>query len=200
MVRYLLEPPLQVGDLAPDHPPVGLELGLARPAQSDTAADARQVGPHPREPREQVLELRQLDLHLRLGRARAGREDVEDHLGAIHHAHRECFLQARPLHRRERFVEQQQRRARLLKDALELVDLSLPEVERGGGGLDALVGSPHHLRAGRVGEPAELVEMVVHLGHVRRALARRADQERALDGRLDVDELSDLTRLLVACS
>jgi len=29
--------------------------------------------------------------------------------------------------------------------------------------------------------------MVVHLGRVRRALAWRADQERALDGRLDVD-------------
>jgi len=29
--------------------------------------------------------------------------------------------------------------------------------------------------------------MVVHLGHLHGALARRADQERALDGLLDID-------------
>jgi hypothetical protein len=46
---------------------------------------------------------------------------------------------------------------------------------------------PHDFRAGRVGEPAELVEMVVDLRRVGRALARRADQERPLDGRLDID-------------
>jgi len=50
-----------------------------------------------------------------------------------------------------------------------------------------LVGPAHHLGARRVGEPAELVEVVVHLGRVRGALARRADQEGALDRRLDVD-------------
>ncbi len=187
MVRDLLQPPLQVGDLAPDGSPVGLELGLAGPAQPDAAADAREVRPHPRESREQVLELRQLHLHLRLGRARPRREDVEDHLGAIHHPHRERFLQARPLERREGLVEQQQRRARLLEDPLELVHLPLPEVERGAGSFHTLVGPAHYLGARRVGEPAELVEMVVHLGHVHGALARGADQERALDGLLDVD-------------
>ncbi|HXL05748.1 MAG TPA: hypothetical protein VN964_02395 [Gemmatimonadales bacterium] len=49
------------------------------------------------------------------------------------------------------------------------------------------MGPPHHLGTRRVGEPAELVEMVVQLRRVQRALARRTDQERALDRRLDVD-------------
>src|SRR2546422_8074860 len=52
---------LQDGDLAADHPPVGFELRLARPAEPDAAPDARQVRPHPREARQEILELGELD-------------------------------------------------------------------------------------------------------------------------------------------
>jgi hypothetical protein len=48
-----------------------------------------------------------------------------------------------------------------------------------------------HLRAGRVGEPAQLVEVLVDARQVGRALARRADQKRPLDGIFDVDQLLD---------
>ena len=82
-----------------DDPAVGLELGLARTAQTDAAADTRQVGPHPGEPRQQVLELRQLDLQLRLVAARAGGEDVEDDLGPVHHPDLERPLEVGALRR-----------------------------------------------------------------------------------------------------
>ena len=40
MVGHVLEALLQDRDLAADHPPVGFELGLARPAEPDAAPDA----------------------------------------------------------------------------------------------------------------------------------------------------------------
>ena len=50
-----LELRLEPLDALPDDPAVGLELGLARAPEADAAADAREVGPHPREPGQQVL-------------------------------------------------------------------------------------------------------------------------------------------------
>src|SRR5690606_31694237 len=81
-----LQPRAQLADPPADDPAVRLELGLARPPQADAASDAREVRPHALEARQHVLELGQLDLHLRFRRARTGREDVQDELGAVHHA------------------------------------------------------------------------------------------------------------------
>jgi hypothetical protein len=47
--------------------------------------------------------------------------------------------------------------------------------------------APDHVGTSGIGEPAELIEVLVHLGRIRRALARGADQERALDRLLDLD-------------
>src|SRR5205823_12207190 len=66
---------LEDRDLAPDRPPVGLELGLARAAEADASTDPGEVRPHPGEARQQVLELGELDLHLRLRAAGAGRSE-----------------------------------------------------------------------------------------------------------------------------
>ena len=62
---------------------VDLELRLAGAPRAHAAAQAREVGPLPRQARQEVLELRQLDLHLALERARALREDVEDEGAAV---------------------------------------------------------------------------------------------------------------------
>src|SRR5687767_2717863 len=64
-------------------PAVGLEFRFARSAGADAAAEPGQRGPGAREPRQHVLELRQLDLPLALARPRAARENVEDQLRAI---------------------------------------------------------------------------------------------------------------------
>src|SRR5260221_5022196 len=84
----------------------------------------------------------------------------------------------RSLHRREGLVEQHQRRAGILQDGLELLDLPLTQVEGGRRRLDALMRLPHHLGPGGVGEPTQLVEMVFHLGRVGGALSWGTDHER----------------------
>src|SRR5690606_675271 len=79
--RHDLELAPQLADPPADDAAVRLELRLTRAAQADASADPREVRPHPLQPRQHVLELRELDLHLRLGRARTRREDVQDELG-----------------------------------------------------------------------------------------------------------------------
>ena len=74
---------LEVLDAVRDEPAVFLELLLARAADADAALVARQVGPHPLEPGQGVLELRQLDLEMGLVRPGPGGEDVEDDLGPV---------------------------------------------------------------------------------------------------------------------
>jgi hypothetical protein len=100
MIGDVFQAAAQHTDLPPDHAPVRLELGLAGSAQPDAAANARQVGPQTREPRKEVLELRELYLHLCLVTARPGGEDVENYLGAIHDPHTQRLLQVGALHRR----------------------------------------------------------------------------------------------------
>ena len=187
VVGHAFEASLQDRDLAADDPAVGLELRFARAPQPDAATDPREVGPHAREARQQVLELCQLHLHFCLRRARARGEDVEDQLGAVHHPHRQRLLQIRPLHGREGLVEQHQRRAGVLEDALELLDLPLPQIEGGRGRFDALVGLAHHLGPGGIGKPAKLVQMVSHLCRLGGPLAWGANQERLLHRRLDLN-------------
>ena len=87
--------------------------------------------PHAREPRQQVFELRELHLQLRLMTARARREDVENDFGAIHDAHTQALLEFHALHRRETFVEQHQRRMRRGQLVFQRFDFALAEVEVG---------------------------------------------------------------------
>ena len=62
---------------------VDLQLGLAGPAAADAAGQARHHRALLVEPRERVLELRQLDLQLAVAAPRALCEDVEDELRAV---------------------------------------------------------------------------------------------------------------------
>jgi hypothetical protein len=48
----------------------------------------------------------------------------------------------------------------------------------------------HHFRAGRVGQPLELLEMFVERLACARPLERRSNEERPLSRRLDVDQFS----------
>ena len=78
MNLHALELPADLDDLPSDHAPVGLELRLTRSSGTDAAAEALQVGPLPDQPRQQIGELRQLDLELAFTRPRPLGEDVED--------------------------------------------------------------------------------------------------------------------------
>src|SRR6266581_182333 len=93
-------------DSLPDVPPVELDLLFAGAAGlAQAAALALEVGPAAHQARRQVLELRQLDLQLALAGLRPLREDLEDQLGAVHHAPVQFFFQVSSLGGRELVVE-----------------------------------------------------------------------------------------------
>ena len=84
----VLEPAAQRGDAVAREPAVRLDLRLARAAGADAAhaaagAEALEVRPQPAHAGHVVLELRELDLELALGRVGVAGEDVEDHRGAV---------------------------------------------------------------------------------------------------------------------
>src|SRR3989475_5342335 len=191
MLGDVLEPLLERGDLAADRAAVGFELGFARSPEADTAADTRQVGPHPRQARQQILELRPPDLQLRFVAARARREDVDNDLGAVHHAHAETLLELDALHRREALVEQHQRRAGRGELVLQRFDLALAEIEVGRGGVDALDGATNDLGTGGVREAVELFEVLVDVDGVIGALTGRTHQKCTFNWRLNLNKLSD---------
>ncbi len=105
MALHTLELGLEPLDALPDDATVGLELGFARSPETDTAADAREVGPHPGQPREEVFQLRQLDLKLGFVAARPGGEDVEDDFGPVHYANPKLALEVGALHGTQLLVE-----------------------------------------------------------------------------------------------
>jgi hypothetical protein len=92
-------------DLLADQPPVGLQLALARSPRADPAAGARQVGPHPRQARQVVLERGELDLEPPLARLGVAREDVDDQRRSVEHLAVEQLLQAALLVRIELVVD-----------------------------------------------------------------------------------------------
>jgi hypothetical protein len=83
---HLLELGLEVRDPLAGLTAVGLQLGLARPAQphatrlhtASTAGLAGEVGPHPGQAGQAVFELGELDLEPALVRLGTAGEDVED--------------------------------------------------------------------------------------------------------------------------
>ena len=66
-----------------DAPAIGFEFRFAGPPRADAAAEPRQRVARSGQPRQHVLQLRQLDLQLPFARSRAPREDVENQLRAI---------------------------------------------------------------------------------------------------------------------
>ena len=105
LARDVRQALLQHLDALAEQPAVGLELRFAGAAEADAALLALEVGPAADEPRQLMLDLRELDLQLAFGAARALREDVEDQRGAVDDAALECALEVALLRARERVVE-----------------------------------------------------------------------------------------------
>ena len=164
---------LQGADAGADQAAVDLQLGLAGAAATggahaaDGAAPglARQVGPLPGEARQQVLELRQLHLHVGRARARVAGEDVEDDGAAVEDAHLRELLEVAHLGRGQVVVEDDHVGPGALRQLLQLLGLALADVV---GGVDPGPRLHHALDHGqgrRVGQPGELVEGLLHLPH-----------------------------------
>ena len=85
---HVLEPAAQGRDAVAREPAVGLDLRLARAPGADAAdaaagAETLEVRPQAAHAGHVVLELRELDLELAVGRVGVAGEDVEDHRGAV---------------------------------------------------------------------------------------------------------------------
>jgi hypothetical protein len=159
-----------------DETTVRLQLRFARAAHADAAAELLEVRPHARETRQHVLELGELDLQLGLARPCARREDVQYQLGAIHDALAGRVLDVLALRWRELVVEDDQRRALLVDQRTQLIDLSFPEVRGGIGPIDLLGDVADDDRARRVDELLELFEVLVDMMACRRSFPRRANE------------------------
>src|SRR4051794_36144172 len=84
---------------------INFQLRFTRAARADSTSLPRKVRPHSGQTREQILQLRELDLQAPFATARALREDVEDELRAIEHLAIEHLLEVAPLCGREFVVE-----------------------------------------------------------------------------------------------
>ena len=173
----LLEVLLQALDPAPEHAPVGLELGLTLAApDADAAGLAPQVPPPPGQPGEHVVELGQL--HLGPGLPGAGTlvEDLEDQGAAVEHRGAERLLQVLDLAGREVVVEQHQVRAELAGRPAHLVRLAAADEVRRVRRAAALDRPADRAHAGALGELLELVQVLLDREH-RLFREDQADQE-----------------------
>ena len=74
-------------------------------AVTDTSTLAFEVGPHPLESRQLVLKAGELDLQLRLLSAGVELEDVQDQLATVEDRYPDRPLDAQPLGRRQRIID-----------------------------------------------------------------------------------------------
>ena len=83
-------------------------LGFAGAARADAAAELRHGFAAAGQPRQHVLELRQLHLQLALAGAGVAGKNVEDELGAVEHAARQRGLEVAKLCGRKVVIEEDQ--------------------------------------------------------------------------------------------
>src|SRR5262249_14889332 len=89
----------------PDAAAIGLELRLAGTPRADSAAQSRQRVAGADQSRQQILQLRELDLELAFPRPRPPREDVEYQLRPIDDRAADLLLDLPQLRRRQLVVE-----------------------------------------------------------------------------------------------
>src|SRR5699024_1078483 len=89
---YLLQALTHASHALAEQTSIRLQLGLTRPAQSDTALLAFQVGPAPGGTRGELSQLCQLHLELALVGASATRRSIRNQAGATEHSARKLLL------------------------------------------------------------------------------------------------------------
>ena len=191
-----LEAALQLPDAVAREAAVRLDLRLTGAAGADAGAESLEVGPQPAHAREVVLELRQLDLHVALGRVRVVGEDVEDDRGAVDHGHADRLLEVALLARQQLVVDGDQVRVRLGDGFLQLRELALAEVVVRVGlraALDELArdgdsgGAQQLLQLGEVVAPVAAASVRGEHRDAERALARTRVDDPCAGGRRVAD-------------
>ncbi len=162
----------QHADALPNAPAIGLELGLAGASRPDAAAQPRQRLARSDEPRQEILQLRELDLQLPFPRARAAREDVEDELRAVDDLAAERLLEIAQLRRAQLVVEDDDVDAQFVARRGQRLHFAAAEERRRVGPRALLQHAQDDGRAGGRGEAGKLVERVFRID-----LAGRAARE-----------------------
>ena len=152
----LLDLLLEQVDLLARAAAVDLELGLAGAAPADAAGEARHHRVLLVQPRQRVLELRQLDLQLAVARLRVLREDVEDQHGAIDDLELGGVGDGARLRRREIVIEHQHGGVGLQRARHQLVELALADEEAR---IDLLPALRHHVEHAHAGGAAQLLQL-----------------------------------------
>jgi hypothetical protein len=134
------------------------QLGFAGASCADAAAQARQGVSRANQARQQIFQLRELDLQLAFARPGAPREDIENELRAIDDLAAHFLFDLPQLRRCELVVEDHDVGVRFSGRHRQRLDFPGTE-KRGGVGLGPLL---HHAQddfgAGRLRQPRELFE------------------------------------------
>ena len=134
---------------------IGLQLRLSRTARTEPAdprlAHARHRLAPAAKAGKQVVQLRELDLQLPLGRVRVLREDVDDQCSAVDDLAPAQLFQVPELTRRQLFVDDHCVRAGRANDGAHLVGLPFAQERRRIRPVATLQQGLHDFRAGRIG-------------------------------------------------
>ncbi|GMA93547.1 hypothetical protein GCM10025881_03710 [Pseudolysinimonas kribbensis] len=198
--REALDLPTQPRHPGVDAAPVQLDLRLtgaagahALPARRLAARLARHRLAPAAQSRQQVLELRELDLGLALAALGVLAEDVEDHGRAVDDLDLHSVFERAPLARGQFGVGHDGVRPERRDDAGEFLDLAAAEVGRGVRVRSALQQAVEHDGARRLGEGGELAQGV--LGLLERRAGIDADEHDVLETELPVLDLGDVLEL-----
>jgi hypothetical protein len=126
---HALQLALELLHTVANHAAVGLELRLARSARADATAETLEMLPLPHESRQQIRELRELDLQLALRAARALGKDVEDQRRAVDHLDADRLPEIALLDGRERIVRDEEVRAARARKLRHLLHFPATEIE-----------------------------------------------------------------------
>ena len=155
---------LKQGDFGLDDTAVGLNLRFTGTAHTDTASLTLEVGPHTRQSRQQVLVLRQFDLHLGAGGLCALGKDVEDEARAVERLDLDGLLDEGNLLGREVVVKDDKADVVVLDKIDNFFEFALADVGRAVGAVAPLQESAHGDGARRLGEEFKFVEVFFGLG------------------------------------
>ena len=171
-----LQLPFQFDDFLLRDSFVDFELLFARAAEPDAAPRLPlEVRPHPFQPRERVLELRQFDRQTGFARLRPARENVENQLGSVDRFDFQPLFQIARLARRQVEVEDDDLRVGRLRERFEFVEFSAPQAVRDVRRRSALNQRSDRLDVRRFRQPGQLGERVFSLPLARRV---NADENR----------------------
>ena len=159
-MSQFLEPRRQRTDTRCQQATIGLELGFARTAKTDTALLTLQMCPAPHEATGQVFQLRELDFELAFMATRTLSKNIQYQRIAIEHAPTGQFLEIAFLTGRERMIHQHQISVVGARGLIDFFCFAAAEKVARIGALAPAGDRGHDLSTGSVCQLFELTEVV----------------------------------------